>query len=87
VSAMWLLQRRRVEQPAVDPSGGWLVIALDGRAGLAVSPSVSPGSAPVGGQVWLVPGLPGRGQARSAGLSLPPRQQLHADPMAAVGPS
>lgn len=54
MSAMWLLQRRRVEQPAVDPLGGWLVIALDSRAAIAVSPSASPGLARVGGQDWRV---------------------------------
>lgn len=62
MSAMWLLQRRRVEQPAVDPSGGWLVIALDSRAAIAASPNVSPGLARVGGQVWRV--VPGRGAVR-----------------------
>jgi hypothetical protein len=59
MSVMWLLQCRRVEQPAVDSSHGWLVIALDGPAGIAVSPGLTLGSAPVGGQVSrLVSDLP-----------------------------
>jgi hypothetical protein len=59
MSAMWLLQRRRVEQLAAGPARGRLLIALNGHAGIAVPPSLTPGLAPVGGQAMRpVPWLP-----------------------------
>jgi hypothetical protein len=51
MSAMWLLRRRRLGQPAADPSRGRLVIALNGQAGIIVAPSLALALAPVVGRV------------------------------------
>ncbi len=90
MSAMWLLQWRRAEQPAVDPSGGWLVIAADSRAGIAVSPRVSLGLARVGGQVWrVVRGLGARfgDDRRAQRFAATAAARGLADPTAAGAPS
>jgi hypothetical protein len=41
MSAMWLLQRRRVEQPAAGPARDPLLMVLNGQAGIAVPPSLT----------------------------------------------
>ena len=91
MSAMWLLQWRRVEQSAVDPLGGWLVFALDGRAGIAASPSASPGLARVGGQVWRVflgmAGARSGDDRRAQRFAATGAGRRLADPTATGGPS
>jgi hypothetical protein len=59
MSAMWLLQRRRVEQPAADPARDPLLMVLNGQAGIGVPPSLAPGLAPVAVQgMRLIPDPP-----------------------------
>jgi hypothetical protein len=43
MSAMWVLQRRKVERPPADSSRGPLVIALNGQAGIIVTPGLALG--------------------------------------------
>jgi hypothetical protein len=61
--AMWLLQRRRVEQPAGDPSRARrLLTAVNGQAGIAVLSSLALGLASMAGLAMrLIPDLPSVG--------------------------